>query len=83
MPDAKPVPDAETVNIPLDAAQTWHEAGPNDLEKTPTDFRRTYVELSCEDCGGSGVIVSSNSPCFACNALGYVRVAVHLPVEED
>jgi DnaJ-class molecular chaperone len=83
MPDGNSIPTDKVVKTAHDAGDTLPETAAQDLTKTPRQFRRTYVECSCADCGGTGVIARSKSACFACNALGYVRVVVNLPVEED
>lgn len=83
MLNVNPVPNAKAVNTPLDPAVTLSLAAPAPLAKTPTHFRRVHVEKFCDDCGGTGVIGSDKSACFTCNGLGYNRVAVNVPVEED
>lgn len=83
MADGNPPPSDKTINTAQNAGDTLPETAGQDLTKTPRHFRRTYIDRGCADCGGTGVIASSNTACFTCNALGYVRVAVKVPVEED
>ena len=83
MPDPDPNNPQAQAKTTDESAETLRDAAEQDLTKTPIHFRRIYVNRPCEDCGGTGVMASNNTPCLACNALGYVQVAMRVPVEED